>query len=171
MIDFPIGHIAEKIKEIDPALELIQQWQTDGQRIVFTNGCFDLLHYGHLHYLASAKQLGDRLVIGLNSDQSVKNLKGPRRPIKAEMDRAMQLAALEFVDMVTVFDEETPFTMIQKIKPQLLVKGGDWLPEQIVGSDIVLADGGAVHSLPFLKGYSTTQIESQIIDIYLKQKS
>ena len=142
--------------------DLIAQWRAAGERIVFTNGCFDLLHYGHLHYLSDARDLADRLVVGLNSAASVRRLKGPTRPINDELTRTHLLAALEVVDAVVVFDQDTPFELIQLIQPDILVKGGDWQPAQIVGSDLVLAQGGQVLSLPFVTGYSTTNIEQKI---------
>ena len=142
--------------------DLIAQWRAAGERIVFTNGCFDLLHYGHLHYLSDARDLADRLVVGLNSSASVRRLKGPTRPINDELTRTHLLAALEVVDAVVVFDQDTPFELIQLIQPDILVKGGDWQPAQIVGSDLVLAQGGQVLSLPFVTGYSTTNIEQKI---------
>ena len=134
----------------------------EGKKIVFTNGCFDLLHYGHLHYLAQARDLADRLVVGLNSAASVRRLKGPSRPINDELTRTHLLAALEVVDAVVVFEEDTPLNLIRLVEPEVLVKGGDWQPEQIVGSADVLARGGQVRSLPFVTGYSTTNIEQKI---------
>lgn len=128
------------------------------KKIVFTNGCFDLLHVGHIRYLQQAKSLGDCLVVGINSDESVKRLKGPTRPIQNENDRAEILAALGCVDFTILFSEDTPLELIKKVKPQLLVKGGDWKIEQIVGSDFVLAHGGEVRSLQFVDGRSTTNI-------------
>lgn len=142
--------------------DLIAQWRAAGERIVFTNGCFDLLHYGHLHYLSDARDLADRLVVGLNSADSVRRLKGPTRPINDELTRTHLLAALEVVDAVVVFEQDTPLELIQLIQPDILVKGGDWQPAQIVGSDLVLAQGGQVLSLPFVTGYSTTNIEQKI---------
>lgn len=142
--------------------DLIAQWRAAGERIVFTNGCFDLLHYGHLHYLSDARDLADRLVVGLNSAASVRRLKGPTRPINDELTRTHLLAALEVVDAVVVFEQDTPLELIQLIQPDILVKGGDWQPAQIVGSDLVLAQGGQVLSLPFVTGYSTTNIEQKI---------
>ena len=142
--------------------DLIAQWRAAGERIVFTNGCFDLLHYGHLHYLSDARDLADRLVVGLNSAASVRRLKGPTRPINDELTRTHLLAALEVVDAVVVFEQDTPLELIQPIQPDILVKGGDWQPAQIVGSDLVLAQGGQVLSLPFVTGYSTTNIEQKI---------
>ena len=140
----------------------VSQWKLVGEKIVFTNGCFDILHFGHIHYLAEASELGDRLVIGLNSEASVKRLKGEHRPINDEVTRQYLLAALEFVDGVVVFEEDTPLELIKTILPDVIVKGGDWKSEQIVGSDIVLANGGQVKSLVFKEGYSTTLIEEKI---------
>jgi D-glycero-beta-D-manno-heptose 1-phosphate adenylyltransferase len=128
------------------------------KNIVFTNGCFDLLHVGHVRYLQEAKKHGDILIVGINTDRSVKLLKGPKRPIQNENDRAEILAALGCVDFTTLFDEETPKSLIEKISPQVLVKGGDWNPEQIVGSEHVIKNGGKVLSLQFVDGKSTTSI-------------
>lgn len=134
-----------------------------GRRIVFTNGVFDLLHPGHVRYLRAAKRLGDVLVVGLNSDRSVRRLgKGADRPLVAQRDRAEVLAALEMVDYVTIFDQDTPYELIGAVQPDVLVKGGDWTPDRIVGADIVRARGGAVKSLPFAKGYSTTALMQRI---------
>ncbi len=129
-----------------------------GQKIVFTNGCFDLLHVGHIRYLQQAKALGDILIVGINTDKSVQKLKGPTRPVQNENDRAEILAALNAVDHTILFAEETPLELIKKIKPDFLVKGGDWKIPQIVGSDFVLSYGGAVHSLQFVNGQSTTSL-------------
>ncbi|MCB0422953.1 MAG: D-glycero-beta-D-manno-heptose 1-phosphate adenylyltransferase [Bdellovibrionales bacterium] len=128
------------------------------QRVVFTNGCFDILHVGHVRYLQEARAQGDLLVVGLNSDSSVKALKGPTRPIQNEADRAEILSALGCVDYVCLFSEETPRQLIEQILPDVLVKGGDWPVEQIVGHDIVLARGGEVKSLQFVEGRSSTSI-------------
>lgn len=130
-----------------------------GQRVVFTNGVFDLLHPGHVRYLRAAKRLGDVLVVGLNSDRSVRRLaKGPERPLVRERDRAEVLAALEMVDYVTIFGQDTPYELIEALRPDVLVKGGDWSVERIVGADLVLARGGRVKSLRFAPGYSTTTL-------------
>jgi rfaE bifunctional protein nucleotidyltransferase chain/domain len=129
-----------------------------GKRIVFTNGCFDLIHPGHVRYLRAAKRLGDVLVVALNSDRSVRRLKGAGRPLVPQRDRCEVVAALEMVDYVTVFSEDTPYALIQALAPDVLVKGGDWRPEQIVGADIVRARGGTVRSLRFARGYSTTKL-------------
>ncbi|MEZ4991981.1 MAG: D-glycero-beta-D-manno-heptose 1-phosphate adenylyltransferase [Saprospiraceae bacterium] len=154
--------IRNKIQSWEEIAETVAHWKAAGERIVFTNGCFDILHYGHLHYLAEARDLGDRLIIGLNSAASVSRLKGSHRPINDELTRQHQMAALAFVDAVVVFEQDTPFDIIQLIVPDVLVKGGDWKPDQIVGSDVVLAAGGEVKSLPYIDGYSTTNIEQKI---------
>lgn len=132
--------------------------QNKGKKIVFTNGCFDILHLGHVEYLNEAKAQGDVLIIGLNSDQSVRVLKGPDRPINNEEDRKSMLLNLRAVDCVQVFNEQTPLEIIKLINPNILVKGGDWKPEQIVGSDFVIANGGTVKSLMFKRGYSTSNL-------------
>lgn len=133
-----------------------------GKKVVFTNGCFDILHVGHVKYLQQARSLGDFLVVGLNSDRSVSGLKGPDRPIQKESDRAEILAALGCVDFVIVFDEETPENLIRRIKPNVLVKGGDWPVEKIVGSQFVMSLGGEVKSLAFVNGKSTTGLVEKI---------
>lgn len=132
------------------------------KKIVFTNGCFDILHRGHVTYLSEAKKLGDILIVGLNSDASVKKLKGPERPINNELDRQYVLSQLKAVDFVEIFDEETPLNLILKIEPNILVKGGDWKIDQIVGAKEVIQNGGEVFSLNFVDGYSTTSIIHKI---------
>lgn len=132
------------------------------KKIVFTNGCFDIVHRGHISYLNEAKALGDLLVIGLNSDASVRTLKGPERPINNEQDRKYLLENLKAVDFVEIFNEETPLSLIKKILPSVLVKGGDWKIEQIVGSKEVLGKGGEVLSLNFIDGFSSTNIIEKI---------
>jgi rfaE bifunctional protein nucleotidyltransferase chain/domain len=134
----------------------------EGKTIVFTNGCFDILHKGHVSYLNEAKKLGDYLVIGLNSDASVKRLKGDTRPVNSELDRKFVLENLKAVDFVEIFTEDTPLNLIKTIMPDILVKGGDWKPEQIVGSKEVIQNGGDVYSLNFVDGYSTTKIINTI---------
>jgi D-beta-D-heptose 7-phosphate kinase/D-beta-D-heptose 1-phosphate adenosyltransferase len=131
-------------------------------KIVFTNGCFDLLHVGHIRYLAEAKSLGDILIVGMNTDASVRRLKGEERPLQQEEDRAEILAALGAVDFVCLFDEETPKELIEAVHPNVLVKGGDWRPDQIVGSDFVLSNGGIVKSLSFVDGRSTSALVEKI---------
>ena len=133
-----------------------------GKKIVFTNGCFDILHKGHVSYLTEAKKLGDLLVVGVNSDSSVKRLKGPERPINNEADRAYVLSQLKCVDFVEIFQEDTPLNLINKILPSILVKGGDWKIDQIVGAKEVIQNGGQVLSLNFVDGYSTTSIIQKI---------
>lgn len=132
------------------------------QKIVFTNGCFDVLHFGHVHYLLQAKELGDVLVVGLNSDDSVRRLKGPSRPINGEKERAFVLAALTCVDYVVVFEEDTPKELIETVRPDVLVKGGDYALDQIVGADFVTRNGGSVTTLPFVEGFSSTRIIEQL---------
>jgi len=157
-----IEKIQSKIVNWKQAAEKISTWKQADETVVFTNGCFDLLHFGHLHYLAEARSLGARLVVGLNSKDSVRRLKGPHRPINDENTRRFQMASLEFVDAVVVFEQDTPYELIALLQPDILVKGGDWKADQIVGSEIVLSNGGTVKSLPFIKGYSTTLIEQKI---------
>lgn len=149
----------EKIKE------LLSQ-KHSGQKIVFTNGCFDLIHTGHSTYLKEAKALGDVLVVGINSDESVARLKGPLRPIQSENERAQLLADLKPVDYVCVFNEDTPERLIQQVEPDVLVKGGDWKVDQIVGSGFVIARGGVVKNLSFVDGKSTTQMIEKIVRRY-----
>lgn len=136
--------------------------KNEGKKIVFTNGCFDILHRGHVTYLNEARKLGDVLVIGLNSDNSVRKLKGPERPINNELDRGYVLSQLRSVDFVEIFDEPTPLSLINKVKPLVLVKGGDWKIDQIVGAKEVIANGGQVFSLNFVDGYSTTSVIHKI---------
>ncbi len=155
-------HIKNKIQDWDKLENSVKEWQSKGKKVVFTNGCFDLLHYGHIHYLAEARDLGDKLIVAMNSAASVKRLKGEHRPINDELTRQYLLAALEFVDAVVVFEEDDPFNLIKLIMPDILVKGGDWHPHQIIGSDVVLANGGKVQSLPYIDGYSTTNLEKKI---------
>ena len=141
---------------VENALKLHQR------KIVFTNGCFDVLHFGHVHYLLQAKALGDILVVGLNSDNSVRRLKGPSRPINGEQERAYVLAALACVDYVVVFGEDTPKELIETVRPDVLVKGGDYALDQIVGADFVTRNGGTVTTLPFVEGFSSTRIIEQL---------
>lgn len=136
--------------------------QNRNKKIVFTNGCFDILHLGHVEYLNEARALGDVLIIGLNSDESVRRLKGPDRPINNEHDRKSMLLNLRAVDCVQIFNNETPLEIIKLISPDILVKGGDWKADQIVGSDVVLAKGGLVLSLMFKDGYSTSNLISAV---------
>ena len=137
---------------------ILQTKREQGQKVVFTNGCFDILHFGHVSYLEEAKDCGDVLIVGLNSDASVKRLKGETRPINGELERAFVLCGLKSVDFVVIFDQDTPYDLIKLITPQVLVKGGDWKPEQIVGSEHVLNHGGEVKSLLFQAGFSSTKV-------------
>ena len=136
--------------------------ENKNKKIVFTNGCFDIIHKGHVAYLSEAKNLGDLLVIGLNSDASVKRLKGPERPINNELDRQYVMSQLKPVDFVEIFTEDTPLNLILEVKPQVLVKGGDWEIDQIVGGKEVIQSGGEVYSLNFIDGYSTTSLINKI---------
>jgi D-glycero-beta-D-manno-heptose 1-phosphate adenylyltransferase len=147
-----------KVLNLKSLADTILSYKNSGKKIVFTNGCFDLLHVGHVRYLDQAKTLGDVLIVGINSDASVQRLKGPTRPIQNENDRAEILASLKSVDHTVLFTEDTPYDLITQILPDILVKGGDWKPDQIVGSDIVLKNGGQVKSLIFIDGKSTTEI-------------
>jgi len=142
--------------------EKLQLWAKQNKKIVFTNGCFDLLHRGHIEYLAKAADYGDVLIIGLNSDDSVSRIKGPHRPIQDEISRAHIMAALEFVDLVVYFNEDTPYDLIKTVQPDVLVKGADYKAEDIIGYDIVMAKGGKVETIEFLPGYSTSGIEAKI---------
>ncbi len=144
--------------------ETLAAWRTAGERIVFTNGVFDLLHYGHVEYLEDARALGDRLVVGVNSDASVRRLKGPARPLIPEHERAELLAALESVDMVAIFEDDTPLTLIEEVAPDVLAKGGDWALDRIVGREFVEARGGKVVSVRLREGRSTTTIVERILE-------
>lgn len=153
---------SDKIYTKEQLKGVIEKWKTEGGDIVFTNGCFDILHIGHVDYLEKSKALGNRLIVGLNTDNSVKRLKGPTRPVTDEYARGRVMASLGFVDAVIFFDEDTPFDLIDYIKPDILVKGDDYTIEKIVGADIVLENGGEVKTVPLVKGYSTTDIISKI---------
>lgn len=150
--------MSEKVLSIDQLLGL----KSSTGKIVFTNGCFDIIHLGHIEYLAAAKKMGDHLIVGLNSDDSVKRLKGNHRPIKNQETRARILAAFECVDYVIIFEEDTPINLIKTIDPDVLVKGGDYQIENIVGYEYVTKNGGKVVTLPFLEGHSTTEIIHKI---------
>lgn len=149
--------LLQKIKSGDVLDRWLAECRQDGKKIVFSNGCFDILHRGHVEYLAQAADFGDVLVIGLNSDASVKRLKGPSRPINDERARAIVLAGLSFVDAVVLFEEDTPYNLIKKVEPDVLIKGGDYKVEDIVGYDIVTARGGKVVTIDLVEGYSTTK--------------
>ena len=155
----------KKIKARKELLRIIKNLKAKGKQIVFTNGCFDVLHLGHVRYLEEAKALGDVLVVGVNSDSSVRKLKGPKRPILPEEERTEILSGLGCVDYITVFNEADPLKLITSLKPNLLVKGGDWTREQIVGREVVERSGGESVIIPFVKGAST----SNVIDTILKR--
>ena len=154
--------MSDKIKTQKELKRVIAYLRKQGKKIVFTNGCFDILHYGHIKYLQDTKGLADVLVLGLNSDSSVKKIKGSARPINKQLDRARVLSALSCVDYLTIFSEDTPLRLIRLIQPDVLVKGGDWQTEKIVGADFVKARGGKVLAIPYIKGYSTTKLINKI---------
>ena len=149
--------IYDKILSRDSLAEKLNLWRKEGKTIVFSNGCFDILHRGHVEYLSKAADLGDILVIGLNTDASVKRLKGPTRPVNDEKARAVVLAALEFVNAVIFFEEDTPYNLIKYVQPDVLVKGKDYKAEDIVGYDIVVGNGGKVETIELVEGFSTTK--------------
>lgn len=156
----------ESVIKAEKLALLVKDYQAAGKKVVFTNGCFDILHPGHSTYLAAARALGDFLVVGLNSDASIRRLKGDKRPIMAESARSQLLAALAAVDFVTIFDEDDPYQLIELLEPDILVKGGDWDTSAIVGRDLVEARGGVVRVLPFIEKYSTTSIVEEILKRY-----
>jgi rfaE bifunctional protein nucleotidyltransferase chain/domain len=144
------------------AERILSRWRKTGQKIVFTNGCFDIIHLGHVEVLSKAADLGSKLIIGLNSDESVKRIKGNDRPHQDEYSRALILASFEFVDLIIFFSEDTPYQLIKAIKPDVLVKGGDYRAEDIVGYDIMKKNNGEVVIIKFIEGYSTTSIIKKI---------
>jgi len=148
--------------------KLIPSLKKEGKTTVFTNGCFDIIHAGHVRYLSRARELGDILIVGLNSDASVREIKGERRPIVPERERIEVLAALECVDYVVIFNESTPLTLIEAIEPDILVKGADWADSDIVGADIVKARGGRVARVKLVQGVSTTSIIEKILELHKK---
>jgi rfaE bifunctional protein nucleotidyltransferase chain/domain len=154
--------IKDKIISPDQLSQLVSKWKQDGEVIVFTNGCFDLIHQGHIDYLAKAADKGSKLLIGVNTDLSVSRIKGPSRPIQDEYSRLVILAAMEFVDAVVLFGDETPIKLINEVVPNILVKGSDYKVEDIVGYDTVINNGGRVETIDFLPGYSTSSIEEKI---------
>jgi len=159
----------QKIKARKELLRIIKDLKAKGKRIVFTNGCFDLLHIGHIRYLEEARALGDFLVVGVNSDSSVRKLKGPQRPVLPEEERAEILSGLGCVDYITLFDEIDPLKLITSLHPHILVKGGDWTKEQIVGREVVERSGGEVVIIPFVKGASTSNLIKTILGRYEKR--
>ncbi len=151
-----------KISSVKELLSKRESWKRNGERVVFTNGCFDILHIGHVDYLEKSRAQGDRLIVALNSDESVTRLKGPQRPINDEQVRGRLMAALQFVDAVVFFSEDTPKEIIEVLKPDVLIKGDDYLAENIVGADFVMQNGGRVETIPLVKGFSTTNIVEKI---------
>ena len=158
----PTGTVPAKFKTVDELSAISAQARKAGRVVVFTNGCFDLVHRGHIHMLRQAKALGEILIVGINSDVSVKSIKGRERPITPEVDRIELIAALEMVDYVVAYDEPDPYRVIAAIQPNVLVKGGDWSADKIVGADVVEQNGGRVAVIPYLPGFSTTQIIERI---------
>jgi D-glycero-beta-D-manno-heptose 1-phosphate adenylyltransferase len=151
-----------KIHTRQSLIEQVEIWQSEGKKIVFTNGCFDIVHLGHIDYLEKARNLGDKLVLGLNTDASVRRLKGETRPVVNEYARSRMMAAFEFVDAVVLFDEPTPLELIETVKPDILVKGDDYSLETIVGADFVISKGGEVKTIALVKGYSTSLLIEKI---------
>ena len=153
-----------KILDKERLLVKLTDWKEENKKIVFTNGCFDLIHLGHIEVIARSADLGDILIIGVNTDNSIKRLKGKNRPIVEEISRAKQLAALEFVDAVVFFDQDTPIDLIKMINPNVITKGGDYKTDQVIGNDIVTQNNGEVVIIPLTQGYSTTSILEKIRD-------
>lgn len=151
-----------KIKDLKEIKEETDRLKSEGKKIVLTNGCFDILHPGHTRYLYAARALGDYLVVAVNSDRSTRAIKGPGRPINSQEARTEVLAALDFVDGVFIFDEEDPFKMIEYLMPNILVKGGDWAQDEIIGADVVKKGGGEVKRIPYVSGHATTDIIKKI---------
>lgn len=156
--------LKDKIVSKEIALQKVNALRASGSKIVFTNGCFDILHPGHVDYLSQARDLGDILILGLNTDQSVKRLnKAPNRPVNNEHTRAIVLAGLACIDLIVFFDEQTPYDLIKFVQPNVLVKGNDYKAEEIVGYDVVKANGGEIITIPMLEGYSTTKLIEKIL--------
>ena len=154
--------IKSKIYTLPKLVEQSKVWRNNGEKIVFTNGCFDLVHRGHVEVLANTADLGDKLIVGLNTDSSIQDLKGENRPIIDENSRAILLASLQFIDAVVLFSEDTPYHLIETILPDILAKGGDYKVEEITGHEVVLQNGGEVILVPFIDGFSTTNIVNKI---------
>jgi rfaE bifunctional protein nucleotidyltransferase chain/domain len=154
--------VSGKLQNLNAVAEIAARARKNGQTVVFTNGCFDLLHRGHVHVLRQAKAQGDILIVGINSDQSIKTIKGAARPILPETNRVKLIAAMEMVDYVVLFDDPDPYRLIDAIKPSVLAKGGDWSMDKIVGADIVTEHGGKISIIPYLQGFSTTEIIERI---------
>ena len=157
-----LNKLKSKILNIKDLAKIIKEWRLNGDKIVFTNGCFDLIHLGHLEILARSADLGDKLIVGINSDMSIKKIKGNSRPIIEEDSRAKQLAAIEFIDAVILFNEDTPYDLINILKPDVLTKGGDYKKNDIVGNQLINKEQGEVVIIPLTQGYSTTAILEKI---------
>lgn len=158
---------AEKIQEWEPAAAMVRTWQRAGHQVVFTNGCFDIVHLGHVDYLEKARYLGDKMVVGLNTDASVERLKGASRPVVPEVSRGRLMAAFEFVDLVVFFGEDTPLRLIEHLGPDILTKGSDYEVKNIVGADFVLKKGGKVETIDLVDGFSTSSIIQKILSTHL----
>jgi len=156
--------VSGKLKNLDELTELAAQARQNGKSVVFTNGCFDILHRGHVHVLRQAKAAGDLLIVALNSDRSVQEIKGAHRPVLPESDRIELIGAMEMVDYIIIFDEPDPYKLIAAIKPDVLAKGGDWSAEKIIGADVVEQAGGRIVMIPYLKGFSTSEIIERILN-------
>jgi len=163
--------LSEKIKSLTELLEIRQVLRSQFKKVVFTNGVFDLLHRGHVEYLSRARELGDILILGLNSDISVRKIKGPGKPLVKEEDRAIVLAGLSAVDYICLFDEDTPLLMIEALIPDILVKGGDYQINEIVGKDIVEKNSGKVVTIPSIAGFSTTELMRKIAQLTIKKET
>jgi rfaE bifunctional protein nucleotidyltransferase chain/domain len=151
-------NVSDKRKNLDELRDIVASAKNSRKKVVFTNGCFDVLHRGHVHLLREAKACGDLLIVAVNSDRSVRAIKGAGRPVLSETDRVELIAAMEMVDYVVLFDESDPFNLIKALKPDVLAKGGDWGPDGVIGADFVRQNGGKVEIIPYLKGFSTTAI-------------
>lgn len=151
-----MANFKDKIIDLDTAIKQVNKWKTSGKKVVFTNGCFDIIHRGHVEYLYKASLLGDKLILGLNTDSSVRKIKGKNRPINNQESRAVVLAAFEFIDAIVFFSEDTPYNLIKDLIPNVLTKGADYKPEDIVGYDIVTQNNGCVETIDFVEGFSTT---------------
>ena len=160
-----------KIKNQTAIKKTVDRVKEEGKKVVFTNGCFDILHQGHIRYLSEAKKCGDFLIIGLNSDRSIRNIKGKNRPLVPEGARAELLAALCFVDGIVIFDEEDPLAIIKYLQPQVLVKGADWTEEDIIGAELIKEIGGEVKRIPLVPGISTSDIIRRIVNLYSVRNS
>ena len=157
-----LNKLKAKIFNIKDLSQIIKKWRLNGDKIIFTNGCFDLIHLGHLEILARSADLGDKLIVGINSDMSIKKIKGSSRPIIQEDSRAKQLAAIEFIDAVILFNEDTPYDLINILKPDVLTKGGDYKKNDIVGNELINKEQGDVVIIPLTQGFSTTSILEKI---------